>query len=404
MLQKDFNPSLRFIAVSDVHYKDDHCIEEERMEKALKIAYRLAEAHPTYKKLDAVVANGDFANSGTEKQMRKFKATLDNNLKPETVYALDMASHEYHGDGVESAYKRFTEIFERPVDNHIVINGFHFITMSSSHGCEYEQDKIDYARNELLKAREDDPKKPIFFFQHPHLTDTVSGSIYWADESFIPTLMDFPQVIDFSGHSHVPINDPRSIHQRHFTCLGTGSLSYFELDEFDKHYGTHPPKKDDCAQMLIVEADDCGRVRVYPYDILTDNFFPFVWEIDEPWNPQSFKYTDARYKTTDSPWFDETDELEITDITEVGFNVTFPQAQVKKEYVNDYKVVVKEVKTDAIVKQKKIWSDYYLFNMPETLSVNFDDLKTDTDYVVEVIAGSFWDTYSAPITAKVKTK
>ncbi len=404
MLQKDFNPSLRFIAVSDVHYKDEHCIEEERMEKALKIAYRLAEAHPTYKRLDAVVANGDFANSGTEKQMRKFKATLDNNLKPETVYALDMASHEYHGDGVESAYKRFTEIFERPVDNHAVINGFHFITMSSSHGCEYEQDKIDYARNELLKAREDDPKKPIFFFQHPHLTDTVSGSIYWADESFIPTLMDFPQVIDFSGHSHVPINDPRSIHQRHFTCLGTGSLSYFELDEFDKHYGTHPPKKDDCAQMLIVEADDCGRVRVYPYDILTDNFFPFVWEIDEPWNPQSFKYTDARYKTTDAPWFNEDDKLEITDISEAGFNVTFPQAQVKKEYVNDYKVVVKEIKTNAIVKQKKIWSDYYLFNMPETLSVNFDDLKPATEYKVEVIAGSFWDTYSAPITADIKTK
>ena len=38
MLQKDFNPVLRFMVVSDVHYKDDHCIEEERMEKAIKIA------------------------------------------------------------------------------------------------------------------------------------------------------------------------------------------------------------------------------------------------------------------------------------------------------------------------------------------------------------------------------
>ena len=139
--------------------------------------------------------------------------------------------------------------------------------MSSSHGCEYDPDKIESAANELKIAREKDPKKPIFFFQHPHLTDTVSGSIYWADESFIPTLMNYPQVIDFSGHSHVPINDPRSIHQRHFTCLGTGSLSYFELDEFDKHYGTCPPKKEDCAQMLIVEADENGAVRIYPYDV-----------------------------------------------------------------------------------------------------------------------------------------
>ncbi len=403
MLQKDFNPILRFIAVSDVHYKDDHCIEEERMKKALEIAYRLSEEHPTYKRLDAVVANGDFANSGTETQMRKFKATMDDNLKPETVYALDMASHEYHGNGVEAAYELFQKVFERPVDGHIEINGFHFITVSSSHGCEYEPDKVEFARSELLKAREADPKKPIFFFQHPHLTDTVSGSIYWADESFIPTLMDFPQVIDFSGHSHVPINDPRSIHQRHFTCLGTGSLSYFELDEFDKYYGTCPPNKQDCAQMLIVEADKDGRVRVYPYDILTDNFFPFVWEIDEPWNPDSFKYTDARYKTTDAPYFDGA-ELSVTDITTNGFKITFPQAKVKTEYVNDYKVIVREASNGLIVKQKKLWSEYYFYNMPETLSVDFDDLKAATEYTVSVIAGSFWDTYSEPINATVKTK
>ena len=401
MLQKDFNPVLRFVAVSDVHYKDDHCIEEERMEKALKIAYRLAEAHPTYKRLDAVVANGDFANSGTETQMLKFKATMDNNLKPETVYALDMASHEYHGAGVEAAYELFQKIFERPVDGHVEINGFHFITMTSSHGCEYEQDKVDFARKALLEAREKDPKKPIFFFQHPHITDTVSGSIYWADETFIPLLMDFPQVIDFSGHSHVPINDPRSIHQRHFTCLGTGSMSYFELDEFDKHYGTCPPGKENCAQMLIVEADADGRVRIYPYDVLTDNFFPFVWEIDEPWNPDSFKYTDARYKTTDAPWF-ENAEIAVSDITDKGFKVTFPQAKVKSEYVNDYKVVVKDA-NGTIIKTKKLWSEYYFYNMPETLSVDFDDLKADTDYEISVVAGSFWDTYSAPIKATVKT-
>ena len=37
MLQKDFNPVLRFMVVSDVHYKDEHCVEEERMEKGIRI-------------------------------------------------------------------------------------------------------------------------------------------------------------------------------------------------------------------------------------------------------------------------------------------------------------------------------------------------------------------------------
>ncbi len=403
MLQKDFNPVIRFMVVSDVHYDDEKCIEEERMEKALKIAYRLSEEHGTYKKLDALFVNGDFASSGSRIQMEKFKATLDNNTKPETKCVLDMASHEYRSGDVAGAYKLFEEIFGMSPDNHTRINGFSFITMSSSHGCEYDRDKIEYARNELKKAREADPKKPIFFFQHPHLTDTVSGSIYWSDESFITTLMDYPQVIDFSGHSHVPINDPRSIHQRHFTCVGSGSLSYFELDEFDKCYGTHPPRNEDCAQMLIVEANEDGAVRIYPYDVLTDNFFPYVWEIDEPWNTESFKYTDARYKTTDAPWF-ENAQITVSDVTDNGFSVTFSQAKVKTDYVNDYKIVVKEAESGLTVKQKKIWSEFYFYNMPETLSVGFDGLNPDTEYEISVIAGSFWDTFSEPLKTTAKTK
>ena len=148
MLQKDFKPVLRFMVTSDVHIKDEACIEEERLEKAIKRVYQLCEESESYKKLDAFYSVGDFANSGTEIQMRKFKEIVEKNLKPETQYALTMASHEYHGNGVEAAYKLFGEVFGIPVDNHIEINGFHFITMSSSHGCEYDPDKIEYAANE----------------------------------------------------------------------------------------------------------------------------------------------------------------------------------------------------------------------------------------------------------------
>jgi hypothetical protein len=42
--------------------------------------------------------------------------------------------------------------------------------------------------------------------------------------------------------------------------------------------------------------------------------------------------------------------------------------------------------------------------MPETLSISFDDLKPNTEYDVQIIAGSFWNTYSQPIKAKATTK
>lgn len=408
MLQKDFNPTLRFMVVSDIHYKDDECIEEKRMKRGIELAYEIAESSETYKKLDAIYVVGDFANSGTETQMRKIKKTLDDNIKPETQYCLTLASHEFNRDngGEEAALKRFTEIFNLPHDDHRVINGFHFISLTTTNGCDFNDAKREYAKRELKKAREDAPTKPIFFFQHPHITDTVSGSIYWGDESLYPILMNYPQVFDFSGHSHVPINDPRSIFQKHFTALGTGSLSYFELDEFDKYYGTVPPQDNNCAQMLIVEANDKGQVRIYPYDILTENFFPLTWEVDTPCDPDSFKYTDAiRYKNSKAPYFPDDFKAEFSDINTNQFTLTFSQAKPSDEYyVNDYIITVKETATDLIVKRIGLWSEYYFYNMPETLSVTIDDLKPDTKYTVLIKANNFFEASTTYKPLFVETK
>ena len=404
MFDKNFKPVLRFMVISDVHISLDQTRQQERLHKALEIAYRECENHGTYKSLDALYVVGDFANCGAEEQMIRFKEIVDAHIKHETLLRVTMASHEYNQSGVEGATACFHRVFGgMPVDDHQTVNGFHFISLSCSKGCDFYKDKIEYAKNELTKARKADPKKPIFFFQHPHISDTVAGSINWGDDALYSTRMDFPQVIDFSGHSHQPINYPRSIHQKHFTSLGTGSLSYFELDEFDKVYGTLPPKREDCAQFLFVEADENGRVRVYPYDILTDNYFPYTWKIDEPWNPDSFIYTDERYKTTVKPYFDEHSKIEILNETENGFTVKFAQAKTDEDYVDDYKIVVTD-KDGVIVKQTAVWSEYYFYNMPEALEVTYDDLEKDTEYTVKITANSFWKTTSDPIFAKAKTK
>lgn len=391
-LDKNFKPVLRFMACSDIHIKDDpDCPERARFRKAIQCAYRIAEQSETYKKLDALYVVGDFANSGTEVQMRAVRKILDEELRAETTYRLTMASHEWHGDGEENARARFQEIFGLPFDSHEVINGFHFIALTTTHGCDFDERLLTYAKTELKKAAADDPRKPIFFFQHPHLTDTVYGGIYWADEKLIPILMDYPQVIDFSGHSHAPINDPRSIFQDHFTALGCGSMSYFELEEFDKIYGTIPPDKDQCAQMLIVEVDAENRVRIYPYDVLTDRFFPQTWKIDVPSEPSTFLYTDARYKTTAVPAFGAdavlTAEAGARDVT-----LSFPQAEpdADSDFVNAYLIVIRREADNAIVRQAGIFSSYYLSDMPKTLTQKVDGLEPDTAYTVEVFPEGFF--------------
>ena len=390
MFDIDFSPVLRFTVVSDVHYKDEHSVERERMADAIQTSYRLSDSEK-YSSLDALYVVGDFADRGTEAQMRAFRKTLDDNLRENTVWNVSLASHEYFFDGEENARARFGEIFCQDADTHRVINGFHFISVSCTRGCHFDEPQRSFAKKALEEAVADDPKKPIFFFQHPHIEDTVYGSIAWGEDELTDILCNYPQIIDFSGHSHAPINDPRSIHQRHFTCLGTGTLSYFENDEFDKYYGTCFPGKEKAAQMLIVEADARGRVRVYPYDLITGNFFPFVWKIDEPWNPDSFLYTDARYKTLDAPYFEEGTEISA-EVRDGVITVKFGQAKTDREYVNDYRIYIK-TPDGLIVRNKNIWSEYYFYDMPDTLSVDFDDVKPG-EYRVEIYAGSFWKTVS----------
>ena len=49
---------------------------------------------------------------------------------------------------------------------------------------------------------------------------------------------------------------------------------------------------------------------------------------------------------------------------------------------------------NEIIRQYSIWSEYYFYDMPETLGVDINDLSADTDYIVEIRANSFWMTSS----------
>lgn len=407
MNNTEFKPCLRAMIVSDIHIKDEHSVERERFEKAIRDAYSIARSNPYYQKLDVLGMVGDFADGGTPTQFKAARDIVDANVDlNETKVIASIASHEFMHDGVEAGYKNFREIFGGEPDTHEVVNGFHFVSITPSKGCNYHDDKKEWMAQELRKAAEDDRKKPIFVFQHPHNSGTVYGSILWGEDDLIPIYMHYPQIIHFSGHSHAPINDPRSIHQQHFTSLGTGTLSYFELDEFDKIYSTIPTNKDKAAQMLIVEVDEQNRVRIYPYDVLSGNFFPYVWEIDNPSDPSTFKYTGERYKTTAAPYFNDGDVPMISDITDTSFRVDFKQANPAEgdKYVNSYDIIVKNAENE-IIRQYSIWSEYYFYDMPETLGIDVNDLSADSDYTVEVRANSFWMTSSKEnIIAKVHTK
>ena len=390
------NTVLRFIACSDLHFKRDSEKEPQRFRRGMELAYAYADAQ-SYRRIDAIVFNGDFADQGLQEQMQLVKDTVSDCVRPETQTNHTLASHEFMApDGEAGSVARFRALFGQQPDQHRVINGCHFISITTQNGCHIYEEKQAWLREQLRQAAADYPN-PIFVFQHPHLTGTVYGSILWGEDEIIPILMDYPGVIDFSGHSHAPINDPRSIHQKYFTSEGTGSLSYLELDEFDKLHGTIPPDAEDFAQFCIVEARDDGSVLIRPFDVISGGFFGTDRLIEHPWEPSTFIYTDDRYRTADCPSFAADAALRVFSDEKKAYSVAFPQAKQEPERVDSYSLRLRSLSDGRIIRQSNVTSSYYLFHMPPRVEIPVGQLPSGT-YEATVCANSFWGTSSAPLT------
>ncbi|HBL40645.1 MAG TPA: hypothetical protein DDY98_03370 [Ruminococcaceae bacterium] len=384
----EFKPILRFLAMSDIHFNREKPERRRNFELGIKLAYEYAEQQE-YKGIDVLTINGDFTDHGEEEHFADFKESVEGALKPETDLIMTMASHEYMCDGhVEKAHERLRRFFNRGPDNHKVIKGFHFISVSPTISCRFQDEKREFLKKELEAAHEDTPFKPIFLFQHPHITETVYGSINWGEDDLTDILVNYPQIVDFSGHSHAPVNDPRSVHQRHFTCAGTGSFSYFELDEYDKVYGTVPPLDEPSAQFLIVEVSEEGAVKIKPFDVVTQRFFDMEYLVETPWNPDSFIYTEDRYFAAKKPEFTAEATIDVT-VKADGVDFTFDQADGKGERIDDYTLTVRKKEDGSIVRRICFWSKYYLNNMPARLTQGLD-LTEKGDYTVDISARGFW--------------
>ena len=59
--------------------------------------------------------------------------------------------------------------------------------------------------------------------------------------------------------------------------------------------------------------------------------------------------------------------------------------------MNDYNVIIKDA-NGVTVRNSTVWSEYYFYNMPDTITVAFDGLEKGVEYQVFVYANSFWDT------------
>ena len=382
----DFTPVVRFVVCSDIHLNGD-----ETQEAAIRFAnlfndmYEYAEGCE-YKSLDAVIVAGDFTGGGAEKEYEMFNKIIKENKKDETQLLAVLGNHEfidYRDVDASVGYDVYRKYVNEDVDTDIVINGYHFIGVSYDDNGKTFSGKTKWLNERLYKATKEDPDKPIFVYQHPHPAMTVYGSGNWGDIDTRAVLSLYPQVVNFSGHSHYAASDPRSVWQGEFTAVGCGSLSAFmgNLNYIDGDKDA--PGKSGGA--WLVECDANGNVKMRLYDIENRMFFPDIeYYFTNLSDASKRTYSWEKQEALDTaPEFPENMTIK-SQVNENGDTIiSFPEA---KGYfpAEDYKIIV--TKKLKVVYEETVISEYVRAT-DDDVSVNLGQLDSG-EYRIKIVAYS----------------
>ncbi len=202
--------------------------------------------------VDAVVIAGDMADNGLESQLMQlgnaWRKVFPGGLRPdggkvEKVFVTgnhDLEGWKYgyakklgvtketHARDIISLH--IAESWKRVFDEDYApmyvkdIKGYKFV------GVHYNEFSKPGAVAAFLKAHKAELSgtKPFFYTQHFHPRATCSAPWVWGQDNGESTaaLKAFPNAVAFTGHSHTPLTDDRTLWRGDFTSIGTGSLRY----------------------------------------------------------------------------------------------------------------------------------------------------------------------------------
>ncbi len=395
----EFTPVIRFLAASDSHVGSMGDRQSLRMQKALKMAYAIAETDEEYKKLDAALFVGDMTDNGRKDQFLGFSAAANAVLKDETQLLAVLAKSHDGSTLDKGSLDYYSGISGENTDLHKVINGYHFIGLSASktQGDHYSEYQREWLTAQLDAAVAEDPTKPVFVFQHEHIQNTVYGSSDfegWGMDYFKDILEKYPQVVDFSGHSHYPLNDPRSIWQGEFTAVGTGALYYaeFTIDDVRTY---HPDGNKEVATFWIVEVDADNRIRLRGID-LAEGEVLIEYVLENPANPLNREYTPAKQAAKSSaPVFDADADIELKNkwgkyTVEVDAAESADGMPIVLYRANIY------AENGEFIRQNWTLPEYYVAGEQDEIEIDLGTVDADR-FTVEIVAETAYGVQSAPI-------
>ena len=389
---EDFTPAIRLVTFNDSHNQND------RVAAAIDTSYELFDKDPAYAGVDAFVYNGDFSSVGFEGDYEAFADTFHTHVRPETPCIIILGNHEFK----QSNYNElFVKHFDQQPNTVTEINGFTLIGFSGDRSLTewtFTPSSLKWLSDSIKNAEKTADSKPVFVFQHPHPWGTVYGSTVWGTPQLNVIFSKYSNIVDFSGHSHFPMSDPRSINQSLYTAVGCGALRTFELDN-NGIVGQHPDGYDKAAEICVVEANNDGQVRIRGYDLNSGTWFCdyFIEDVNDR---DSFVYTYKNMKSHDeAPVFPQDIRASAKRNEDGEWVISFDEAIPADGYiVHEYKVTIRDPKGKKIF-SKNFIDDYFVFDEDDTADfrIGTDTLEEGKEYVLRVRAESAYHKYSKTI-------
>ncbi len=337
-----------------------------------------------------------------------------------------MGNHEWyrHGWGVNiqknpGFTEMYHELFEKctgnAIENDIVCGGIHMIVVSSDDETDRISTREPYLTEHIRAAAAEDPSKPIFVAMHkavkytvissynPRTMDTAFLSQDFSDE-FLDFLKNYPQVVFVSGHTHVSLRYPTSIHQKDYTSIQLGTMGGVPSTGF----------------IFSISSDNI--VKAYRINFTDGYIYDEPWVIDIPAavkDKSSFRYTDARADALTPPEFEGEFKVIALDCDKIEFTHPIARDPDPTGDANSYAYIIRlyDVTNGRYIdvfdddpEDCELPIDCYAYvidvDRPRKTSrpVVFDSLTSDTDYRIELGTLSVYNDETEPIYFEFKTK
>lgn len=383
-----------FIVVSDTHLGRDGSEEKNRT----TLRYLLNQPNSP----EAIFVVGDLTNNGHQKEYDLFKKVFTEELPDSFPQYYCLGNHDRYNDK-GSNNTRFQETLGQELNQYVEVNDYPFILISmenASYDKCYTEPSRKFLSEKLEYAAQKYPNKPIFVFFHMPVVNTVYGSYEiggkdsWGTSGLKDICEQHTQIVAFSGHSHYPIGDERSIHQDKFTSVNDGSIAYSEI-ETGKTEGIHPERFNEVTEGMIVSINN-NKVSIHRYNTAQGVEIKTPWEIKAPHDGSAFIYKNR--KDNIAPKFEGSVKPTFYNITKDGCRLVWKQAT-DNDIVHHYKISVNkrgEKNTPPTI--FTIFSGFFLnTEMPETKGWDLKELDKESTYDVSIVAIDSFGNESKPI-------